>query len=153
MARLQRILFYRELGFDLATIGAVLADPTATDEDRLREQRRLLTDRIDRQRAMVVNARNPLLWNLMYPVLGEPDGSFYFDNQPNLLDQFLVNRNMAKQNSPIKADPNTVAILRFPGTASTGRYRSPIPFGGMGKKVDKEGFSDHFPIGTIVTIN
>ena len=53
LARLQRILFYRELGFDLATIGAVLADPTSTDEDRLREQRRLLAERIDRQRAMV----------------------------------------------------------------------------------------------------
>jgi hypothetical protein len=106
-----------------------------------------------RQRALVVNARNPLLWNLMYPVLGEPDRSFYFDNQPNLLDQFLVNRNMAKSDSPIKVQPDTVAILRFPGKASTGRYPSPIPFGGMGKKVDEAGFSDHFSIAATVTID
>jgi MerR family transcriptional regulator, thiopeptide resistance regulator len=53
LRRLQRILFYRELGFDLDTIGAILADPTRTDADRLREQRRLLEDRIARHRAMV----------------------------------------------------------------------------------------------------
>ncbi len=53
LARLQRILFYRELGFDLAAIGAVLDDPGTSDEDRLREQRRLLTERIERHRAMV----------------------------------------------------------------------------------------------------
>jgi hypothetical protein len=49
-----------------------------------------------RQPAKVTSAReNPLLWNLMWPIVGTPDGSFYFDNQPNLLDQFLVNENMA----------------------------------------------------------
>lgn len=51
--RLQRILCYRELGFDLATIGDVLADPATGDEDRLREQRRLLSERIERHQAMV----------------------------------------------------------------------------------------------------
>jgi hypothetical protein len=38
----------------------------------------------------------PLPWNLMWPVMGgpggQPDGTFYFSNQPNLLDQFLVNK-------------------------------------------------------------
>jgi len=53
LVRPQRILFYRELGLDLATIGDLLADPAMSDEERLREQRRLLTDRIERHRAMV----------------------------------------------------------------------------------------------------
>ncbi len=53
LRRLQRILFYRELDFDLTTIAAMLADPTATDEDRLRHQRDLLTERITRHQAMV----------------------------------------------------------------------------------------------------
>jgi MerR family transcriptional regulator, thiopeptide resistance regulator len=48
--RLQRILFYRELDFDLATIATMLANP---DEDQLRHQRDLLTDRITRHQAMV----------------------------------------------------------------------------------------------------
>jgi MerR family transcriptional regulator, thiopeptide resistance regulator len=53
LRRLQRILFYRELDFDLDTIGAILADQARTDADRLHEQRRLLTERITRQQAMV----------------------------------------------------------------------------------------------------
>jgi predicted extracellular nuclease len=106
-----------------------------------------------RQKQMVVNARNPLLWNLMYPLLGKPDGSFYFQNEPNLLDQFLVNKNMSKENSPVRVDPKSVQILRFDGMSSKGRYPQPIPFGGMGKKVNTAGFSDHFPVAVIVTVD
>lgn len=106
-----------------------------------------------RQRELVVNGANPYLWNLAYPLLGTPDGSFYFENQPNMLDQFLVNKNMAKANSPIKADTKSVEIVRFPGMTSTGRYRSPIPFEGMGNTTaNPNGFSDHFPITMTVTI-
>jgi len=63
LRRLQRILFYRELGFDLATIAGMLDDPGTTDEIQLRRQRDLLNDRIARHTAMVtaidreVNAR------------------------------------------------------------------------------------------------
>ena len=53
LRRLQRILFYRELDFDLDTIGTILDDPERTDADRLDEQRRLLTERIARHQAMV----------------------------------------------------------------------------------------------------
>lgn len=87
----------------------------------------------------------------MWPALGTPDGTFYFENQPNMLDQFLVNRNMAGPDSPIGISADTVEILRFPGTFSTGAYPRPRPFGGMGKPVDETGFSDHFPIGVRVT--
>jgi hypothetical protein len=99
-----------------------------------------------RQRQKVVAGGTPRLWNLMWPVMGTPEGTFYFDNQPNLLDQFLVNKHMARQDSPISARSDTVQILRFPGTFSTGRYRKPKPFGGMGHAIDDHGYSDHFPI-------
>jgi len=52
LARLQRVLFYRELGFDLGAIGELLAEPRR-DEDQLREQRRLLVDRVERHQAMI----------------------------------------------------------------------------------------------------
>jgi predicted extracellular nuclease len=59
-----------------------------------------------RQRAKVTSAReNPLLWNLMWPDAGLPDGSFYFDNQPNMLDQFLVNKNMATATPRSRSTP------------------------------------------------
>ena len=104
-----------------------------------------------RQRQRVVDGDNPLFWNLSWSVIGDPaDGSFYYNNEPNLLDQVLVNKNMARQDSPIRAKPETLEIVRFPGTF-TGKYRRPKPFGGMGKPVDEDGYSDHFPVGLQIT--
>ena len=34
---------------------------------------------------------------------------------------------------------------------STGVYKKPVPFGGMGAPVDEDGYSDHFPITVTVT--
>jgi len=99
-----------------------------------------------RQRQRVLLADTPRLWNLMWPIMGIADGSFYYDNQPNMLDQFLVNKFMVVEQAVIRAEPATVAILRFPGTVAPGDYPKPRPFGGMGQPVDPQGFSDHFPI-------
>jgi predicted extracellular nuclease len=104
-----------------------------------------------RQRRRVTGAQSPRLWNLMWPAIGTPDGSFYFDNEPNLLDQFLVNANMARRRSAIRAEAGSVRILRFPETVAKGPYPRPVPFGGMGKAVNEDGFSDHFPIAMRVT--
>ncbi|HEX6148754.1 endonuclease/exonuclease/phosphatase family protein [Nocardioides sp.] len=104
-----------------------------------------------RQRNRLLNATTPRLWNLSWPIAGTPDGTFYFNNEPNVLDQFLVNRNLADDASPIRVRPETVEILRFPGMTASGDYPKPVPFGGMGDPVDEDGFSDHFPIGVIVT--
>ena len=63
-----------------------------------------------RQWAKITSAREkPLLWNLLLPIAGLPDGSSYFDNQLNMLDQFLVNKNMATSDAAIKANPGTGA--------------------------------------------
>jgi DNA-binding transcriptional MerR regulator len=51
LARLRRILFYRELGYPLDEIAAILADPDVTGH--LRSQHRLLRERIARLSAMV----------------------------------------------------------------------------------------------------
>jgi hypothetical protein len=48
----------------------------------------------------------------MWQAAGIPDGSFYFTNEPNQLDQFLVNANMAGETSPLQAAPEPVHILR-----------------------------------------
>ena len=55
---------------------------------------------------------------IVWPIAGAPDGSFYFDNQPKMLDQFLVNKSMAIGDAKIKVDPATVQI--FPA-ASVGQ--------------------------------
>ncbi|MFE7122294.1 MerR family transcriptional regulator [Streptomyces sp. NPDC057654] len=53
LARLQQILFYRELGFSLEETGAVLADPRDDVLDRLRSRHRLLNEQIARLQRLV----------------------------------------------------------------------------------------------------
>jgi DNA-binding transcriptional MerR regulator len=53
LRRLQRILFYRELGFDLKEVQAIIDDPDTDWLGHLRRQRGLLTQRIERLGAMV----------------------------------------------------------------------------------------------------
>jgi hypothetical protein len=106
-----------------------------------------------RQRQRVIEADTPRLWNLMWPAAGSPEGSFYFDNEPNQLDQFLVNANMAHPDSPLRVVPDTARILHFPETVDPGAYPKPRPFGGMGNPIDETGFSDHFPISVRITEN
>ena len=53
LERLQRILFYRELGFTLDEISTIVDDPHTDALGHLRRQRKLLTGRIDRLSAMV----------------------------------------------------------------------------------------------------
>ncbi|GGO89446.1 MerR family transcriptional regulator [Wenjunlia tyrosinilytica] len=52
LTRLQQILFYRELGFSLDEVAAVLDDPVADPVAHLRRQHALLTERIERLREM-----------------------------------------------------------------------------------------------------
>jgi len=53
LERLQRILFYRELGFTLDEIATIVDDPRTDALGHLRRQRKLLTERRDRLGAMV----------------------------------------------------------------------------------------------------
>lgn len=53
LERLQRILCYRELGFELDKIAAILDDPDIDPVDHLRRQHVLLTDRMERLQAMI----------------------------------------------------------------------------------------------------
>jgi DNA-binding transcriptional MerR regulator len=50
--RLQRIMFYRELGFPLDEIAALLDDPDIDPADHLRRRHQVLTGRIEELRAM-----------------------------------------------------------------------------------------------------
>lgn len=58
--RLQRILFYRELGFTLREISAIVGDPDMDATVHLKRQRRLLTERIERLRKMVAAIDNEM---------------------------------------------------------------------------------------------
>jgi DNA-binding transcriptional MerR regulator len=53
LERLQQVLFYRELGFGLERIAALLADPRFDRRRALQEQRALLVETAERSRALV----------------------------------------------------------------------------------------------------
>ncbi|MFB7617914.1 MerR family transcriptional regulator [Kitasatospora sp. NPDC056181] len=53
LARLQQILFYRELGFPLDEIATILADPQANALDHLRARREALAEQITRLQKLV----------------------------------------------------------------------------------------------------
>jgi endonuclease/exonuclease/phosphatase family metal-dependent hydrolase len=100
-------------------------------------------------RAKVTRARSPKLLNLMWPLLGSGLGTYYYSNEPNVLDQFLVSKGLLTGNSNISVRTNTVEIIRFPAMVNTGTYPIPIRFG-RGGTHNPNGFSDHFPIGVQV---
>lgn len=104
-----------------------------------------------REHKKVTYARNPVFLNLMWPPMGEAIGSLFFDNAPNLLDQFLANKNLVKGSAVLKVLTGSARVLTFPEMVDKGRYPKPIPFGGMGKKVNQNGYSDHFPVEVILT--
>jgi DNA-binding transcriptional MerR regulator len=58
--RLQRILFYRELGFTLREIKTIVEDPDTDANGHLERQRSLLTERIGRLRKMVAAIDNEM---------------------------------------------------------------------------------------------
>ncbi|MCX4744074.1 MerR family transcriptional regulator [Kitasatospora sp. NBC_01287] len=53
VARIHRVLVYREIGFPLAEIGRILDDPAAGARDHLRRQRSQLAERISRLQHML----------------------------------------------------------------------------------------------------
>jgi len=98
--------------------------------------------------SIVLRGQNPYFLNLMWTLMGKGLGTLYFDG-PNLLDQFLINKNWLKSTSRFKVNPDTANIVKL--APMVDKKGQPIPFGGMGKPVNQNGFSDHFPIEIIVT--
>ena len=56
--RLQRILFYRELGFPLEEVAALLDDPDTDPREHLRRQYQVLTERIEKLQKMAAAVRH-----------------------------------------------------------------------------------------------
>jgi len=98
----------------------------------------------ERAKDKVVKGRIPYFLNLMWPLLGKGLCTHYYDG-PNVLDQFLVNKNLLAPTSLFKIKPDSVNIFRSPAMLDK-KTQGPILFGGMGKPVNQNGFSDHFPI-------
>jgi len=105
----------------------------------------------------VMNSYNIRLLNLMYPLLGNGIGTFFYNNFPYMFDQFLAPKSMLKSNAiikPVKITSSTyrVYVASYPEMTSNGDYPKPIPFGRPSKpsSYDPAGYSDHFPISVML---
>lgn len=100
-----------------------------------------------RSRNKVVYGRNPYLFNLMWPLMGQRIASYEFDGRPLMIDQFMVSKGIAKKSGRFVLDEEAVKIESFEGMVE-GRYQTPIRFGQ--KKPNLNGFSDHLPISFVL---
>ena len=98
--------------------------------------------------SIVLKGQNPYFLNLMWALMGKGLGTLYFDG-PNVLDQFLINKNWLKSTARFRVNPDTANIVKL--APMVDKKGQPIPFGGMGKPVNQNGFSDHFPIEIVIT--
>jgi hypothetical protein len=74
----------------------------------------------------------------------------YLENQPNMLDQFLVNRNMATGDAAIKVDPWSVQIPKLPAMVNPVSIRSRSSSEGWASRsINRR--SDHFLVAMTVT--
>ena len=99
----------------------------------------------------VIYGRNPYLYNLMWELMGERKGTYYFDSEPQILDQFLVTKGLLKQNSVFKLPKTSVKIECFEGMWK-GRDQKPLRFSRPSKKSEynPNGYSDHYPISMLL---
>ena len=103
----------------------------------------------------VLNARNPMFYNLMWSFLGKGIVTHYYFNFPNVLDQFMVSKGALNARSGFKVKETadgaqTVAIEMFTEMVSTGDYPDPIRFGRPSATLNETGFSDHYPISVVL---
>ena len=89
-------------------------------------------------------AKNPYLYNLMWPLMGKDIATHSFNGTWGMLDQFLVNRAGLDRHG-VYCKPDAASIFTMPGLIER---NVPVRFGRPSdkKKHHPEGTSDHLPI-------
>lgn len=86
------------------------------------------------------------------------DGTLYYKNNGNVFDQILVSKGLLMaRNSPFYVIEDTAGIVAYPPMVSTktgmGPIRFGLPKGNIQKNINRDGFSDHFPVAVIIREN
>ncbi len=103
-----------------------------------------------RNKSQVVKATvNPCLFNLMWPLMDNGYGSYWYD-EPLFFDQFLVSRGFLKENAYLKLVEDSVKVI-FPKKMWKSPDGYPIPRRFGTEEIDQLGYSDHFPISATLT--
>lgn len=96
---------------------------------------------------LVINARKPRLFNLMWPLMGNGYGTFWYDS-PFFFDQFLVSKGFLVKERTFSIVEDSIEVIHpikmWEKPPPKGEYPRPREFGW--KPRDPLGYSDHFPI-------
>ena len=93
-------------------------------------------------------SRTPKLYNLMWSLFSKNLGTHHYGGQKMILDQFLVSKGFLFGNSKLNVKENSIKIEDFKEMKSGS---NPKRFGRPSRKnLNKNGFSDHFPISVII---
>lgn len=118
-----------------------------------------------RERGDVTRAKSARFYNLSWNYLQTEavnstgrkrilDGTLYYKGNGNIFDQILVSRGLLSRTSPFTVLEETAGLVSYPPMVSTrsseGSYRFGLPKGDSGKNINRNGYSDHFPIGVMV---
>jgi predicted extracellular nuclease len=105
-----------------------------------------------RTRAKVTRATSPALLNLMWPAGGALKGTHFHGNQPGVLDQLLVSKGLLTGKSGFTVQAEATAVLDLPVMVKGGVYPQPHRHGRPASPAshDADGFSDHYPIVTVL---
>ena len=103
-------------------------------------------------RKKVENARNHVLFNLMYPFLGTGAGTHVYGGEIDILDQFMVSKTVMSNSPKYHFKVESTNIVVFPGMVK-GEYNTPVRFGRPSSKstYNEKGYSDHLPIELILS--
>ena len=86
------------------------------------------------------------MYNLMHKFLDAQIGTYVYNAQLNILDQFIVSRSILSHQSALPFKISKVEIVNLPELIK-GAYSTPVKFSRPSKKTFNEnGFSDHLPI-------
>jgi hypothetical protein len=108
--------------------------------------------RSERSRTKVTRATSPSFLNLMWPIIGQLQGTHYHENQPGVLDQILVSKGLLTGSSGYAVQVELTAAVVYPDMVKAGQYPQPRRHGrpSCPGEVDPAGFSDHFPVVTVL---
>jgi len=88
------------------------------------------------------------LYNLMFPFVGKNDtGTNKFRGQWGVIDQFIVNGALLKDDAPVKVSSNEARILNLPFLLKPDEtWSGTVPFRTYNGMKYQGGFSDHLPV-------
>lgn len=129
------------------------------------DQSLVIHARATRERDDLTRARTPYFFNLSWHYFaqevvdsaGKPrrlHGTLYFQGAANVFDQILVGRALILDRAPIRVLEATTRMETVPDMvdrrASPGPLRFGLAKGNAAKNVDRNGFSDHYPVSVVL---